>query len=199
MTQTIILASDNPLARKILANAGIAIEVDAADLDDAAMEAPLEDSGVSPEEVALVLAQTKAVEVSGRQPGALVIGCEQTLALGDEILHAPADMEGARRRLLLLSGKTHQLNSAAVLARDGAIIWHDVGVANLTMRKLDPGFIGRNLAAVGEKAFKGSGAYQIDSPSIQLFEKIEGDHFTILGLPLLPLLAELRRLGAIDG
>jgi septum formation protein len=199
MAETIILASEAPSVRTILANAGVAAEVDAADLDDKAMEAPLRQSGTSPEDVALILAETKAVEVSGRRPGALVLGCEQTLALGDEILHAPADMEGARRRLLLLSGKAHQVNSAAVLARDGAIVWHDVGLASIVMRKLDPGFIGRNLAQAGDKVLQNAGAYRIDGPGIQLIERIEGDFFTILGLPLLPLLAELRRLGAIDG
>lgn len=199
MTETIILASEDPFVRTILANAGVAAKVDAADLDDAAMEAPLRQSGTSPEDVALILAETKAVEISARHPGVLVLGCEQTLALGDEILHPPVDMEEARRRLLLLSGKTHQVNSAAVLARDGAIVRHDVGVANIVMRTLDPGFIGRNLAQAGDKVLQNAGAYRIDGPGIQLIEKIEGDYFTVLGLPLLPFLAELRRLGAIDG
>jgi septum formation protein len=197
MAETIVLASESLSVETMLANAGVAAEVDVADLDDAAMEAPLQRSGTSPEDV--ILAETKAVEVSGRRPGALVLGCEQTLALGDEILHAPADMEGARRRLLLLSGKAHQVNSAAVLARDGAIVWHEVGTASIVMRKLDPRFIGRNLAQAGDAALQSAGAYRIDGPGIQLIEKIEGDCFTILGLPLLPLLAELRRLGAIDG
>jgi septum formation protein len=147
----------------------------------------------------LVLAEAKAVNVSTRKPGALVLGCDQTLSLGDEIFHKPADMEGARRHLLALSGKTHQLNSAAVLARDGKVLWRHVGIASLTMRKLDPAFIGRHLARVGERALQSVGAYQIEGEGIQLFEKIEGDYFTIIGLPLLPLLAELRRCGAIDG
>src|SRR5690606_26180119 len=141
----------------------------------------------------------KAVDVSEREPGALVIGADQTLSLGDEVFHKPADMEGARRHLLKLSGRTHQLNSAVVIARDGEVIWRHVGVARLTMRDLDPGFIGRHLSSVGEKARSSVGAYQIEGEGIQLFEKIEGDTFTIVGLPLLPLLAELRSLGAIDG
>src|SRR5690606_33595588 len=110
-----------------------------------------------------------------------------------------ADMEEARRRLLALSGKTHQLNSAVVLMRDGEVLWRDLGVANLTMRPLDPGFVGRHLSRVGDRALPSVGAYQIEGEGTQLFEKIDGDHFTIVGLPLLPLLAELRRLGAIDG
>lgn len=199
MTEKIVLASGSPFRKAMLVNAGLDIEAVPADVDERALEAPLQNSGVSPEDVALVLAEAKATEVSERRPGALVLGCDQTLSLGDEVFHKPADMEGARRHLLALSGKTHQLNSAAVLVRDGKVLWRHVGIASMTMRKLDPAFIGRHLARVGAKALASVGAYQIEGEGIQLFEKIEGDHFTIVGLPLLPLLTELRRLGAIDG
>ncbi|MCV3206796.1 Maf-like protein [Mesorhizobium sp. YC-39] len=199
MTEKIILASGSPFRKAMLVNAGVAIEEVPPEVDERALEAPLQDSGISPEDVALVLAEAKATEVSERRPGALVLGCDQTLSLGDEVFHKPADMEGARRHLLALSGKTHQLNSAAVLARDGEILWRHVGVASLTMRKLDPAFIGRHLARVGAKALASVGAYQIEGEGIQLFERIEGDYFTIVGLPLLPVLAKLRELGAIDG
>ncbi|MEO5759550.1 MAG: Maf-like protein [Mesorhizobium sp.] len=199
MTEKIILASGSPFRKAMLVNAGIDVEAVPAEVDERALEAPLQDSGVSPEDVALVLAEAKATEVSERKPGALVLGCDQTLSLGDEVFHKPADMEGARRHLLALSGKTHQLNSAAVLVRDGQVLWRHVGIASMTMRKLDPAFIGRHLARVGAKALSSVGAYQIEGEGIQLFEKVEGDHFTIVGLPLLPLLAELRTLGAIDG
>ncbi|MFB9982302.1 Maf-like protein [Mesorhizobium kowhaii] len=199
MTEKIILASGSPFRKAMLVNAGVDVEAVAADVDERALEAPLQDSGVSPEDVALVLAEAKATEVSERRPGALVLGCDQTLSLGDEVFHKPADMEGARRHLLALSGKTHQLNSAAVLVRDGQVLWRHVGIASMTMRKLDPAFIGRHLARVGAKALASVGAYQVEGEGIELFEKIEGDHFTIVGLPLLPLLAELRDLGAIDG
>ncbi|MER9306729.1 Maf-like protein [Mesorhizobium sp. M0293] len=199
MTEKIILASGSPFRKAMLVNAGVDVEAVPADVDERALEAPLQDSDVSPEDVALVLAEAKATEVSERRPGALVLGCDQTLSLGDELFHKPADREGARRHLLALSGKTHQLNSAAVLVRDGAVLWRHVGIASMTMRKLDPAFIGRHLARVGPKALASVGAYQIEGEGIQLFEKIEGDHFTIVGLPLLPLLAELRTLGAIDG
>ncbi|WP_256753284.1 Maf-like protein [Mesorhizobium sp. Mes31] len=199
MTEKIILASGSPFRKAMLVNAGVDVEAVPAEVDERALEAPLQGSGVSPEDVALVLAEAKATEVSARKPGALVLGCDQTLSLGDEVFHKPADMEGARRHLLALSGKTHQLNSAAVLVRDGAVLWRNVGIASLTMRKLDPAFIGRHLARVGSKALSSVGAYQVEGEGIQLFDKIEGDHFTIVGLPLLPLLAELRTLGAIDG
>ena len=199
MPEKIILASGSPFRKTMLVNAGLDIEAVPADVDERALEAPLKDSGALPEDVASILAEAKATEVSERRPGALVLGCDQTLSLGDEIFHKPADMEGARRHLLALSGKTHQLNSAAVLVRDGAVLWRHVGIASLTMRKLDPAFIGRHLARVGSKALSSVGAYQVEGEGIQLFDKIEGDHFTIVGLPLLSLLAELRTLGAIDG
>ncbi|RWA58417.1 Maf-like protein [Mesorhizobium sp.] len=199
MAEKIILASGSPFRKAMLVNAGLDIEAVPADVDERALEAPLQDTGVSPEDVASILAEAKATDVSERRPGALVLGCDQTLSLGDEIFHKPADMEGARRHLLALSGKTHQLNSAAVLCRDGKVLWRHVGVASLTMRKLDPAFVGRHLALVGAKALGSVGAYQIEGEGIQLFEKVEGDHFTIVGLPLLALLKELRALGAIDG
>ncbi|WP_404925783.1 Maf-like protein [Mesorhizobium sp. ORM16] len=199
MTEKIILASGSAFRKAMLLGAGIDVEAVAPDVDERALEAPLQGSGASPEDVALVLAEAKATEVSERRPGALVLGCDQTLSLGDEVFHKPGDMEGARRHLLALSGRTHQLNSAAVLVRDGEVLWRHVGIASLTMRKLDPAFIGRHLARVGSRALSSVGAYQVEGEGIQLFEKIEGDHFTIVGLPLLPLLAELRTLGAIDG
>ncbi|RWQ50125.1 Maf-like protein [Mesorhizobium sp.] len=199
MTEKIILASGSPFRKALLVHAGVPVEAVPAEVDERALEAPLQGSGVSPEGVALVLAEAKATEVSERKPGALVLGCDQTLSLGDEVFHKPADMEAARRHLLALSGRTHQLNSAVVLARDGAVLWRHVGVASLTMRKLDPAFIGRHLARVGAKALSSVGAYQIEGEGIQLFERVEGDYFTIVGLPLLPVLAKLREFGAIDG
>ncbi|MCF6109733.1 Maf-like protein [Mesorhizobium muleiense] len=199
MAEKIILASGSPFRKALLVHAGVPVEAVPAEVDERALEAPLQGSGAWPEDVALVLAEAKATEVSERKPGALVLGCDQTLSLGDEVFHKPADMEAARRHLLALSGKTHQLNSAVVLARDGAVLWRHVGVASLTMRKLDPAFIGRHLARVGAKALSSVGAYQIEGEGIQLFERVEGDYFTIVGLPLLPVLAKLRDLGAIDG
>jgi septum formation protein len=199
MPDAIVLASGSPFRRKMLEDAGLEIEVEKPQIDERAVEAAVANSGVGPEDLALILAEAKALEVSQNRPGALVIGTDQTLSLGDEVLHKPHDMEEARRRLLALSGKTHQLNSAVVLMRDGEVLWRHVGVARLTMRELDPGFVGRHLAHVGQKALSSVGAYQIEGAGIQLFETIEGDHFTIVGMPLLPLLAKLREMQAIDG
>ncbi len=199
MTEKIILASGSPYRAALLRNAGIDFEAVPANVDERAVESLLRDSGTGPEDVAVILAEAKAMEVSERFPEALVLGCDQTLSLGDDILHKPENMEAARRRLLALSGRTHQLNSGAVLVRGGETIWRDVGIARLTMRTLDPGFIGRHLSRVGDKALSSVGAYQIEGEGIQHFERIEGDTFTIVGLPLLALLKQLRELGAIDG
>lgn len=199
MSEKLILASTSPFRKAMLKDAGLSFESVAPGIDERAAEAPLKDSGATPQEVAEILAEAKAAAVSERYPDAMVIGCDQTLSVDDEVLHKPGSMEEARRRLLALSGKTHQLNSAVVLAKGGAVIWRHVAIARLTMRDLDPGFVGRHLATVGDKALSSVGAYQIEGQGIQLFEKIEGDHFTIVGLPLLDLLKELRRLKAIDG
>ncbi|GAB1580247.1 Maf-like protein [Phyllobacterium phragmitis] len=199
MVTPIILASKSPFRAALLKNAGISFLTERAEIDERAVEAALDDTGTTPEDVALVLAEAKALDVSARHPDALVIGCDQTLSLGDEVFHKPADMEAARRHLLKLSGKTHNLNGAVVLARGGETIWRYVGVAHMTMRSLDPAFVGRHLARVGDIALSSVGAYQVEGEGLQLFEKIDGDYFTIVGLPMLPLLDELRRLGAIDG
>lgn len=194
----LILASKSPFRAQILKNAGIAFLAEEARIDERSVEAPLFNSGATAEDVALVLAEAKASDVSERFAGALVLGSDQTLSLDDEVFHKPRDMEEARRHLLKLSGKTHQLNSAMALVKDGETLWHHVSVARLTMRNLTPGFIGQHLARVGEDVLKSVGAYQYEGEGIQLFDAIDGDYFTIVGLPLLPLLNELRRLGAID-
>ena len=195
----IILASKSPFRATLLKNAGIAFTTQSANIDERAVEAPLYNSGATPEDVALVLAEAKALDVSERNPSALIIGSDQTLSLGDEVLHKAEDMEAARRQLLKLSGRTHHLNSAVVLTKDSQTLWRHVSVARMTLRDLDPGFIGRYLSRVGALALQSVGAYQFEGEGVQLFEKVDGDYFTIVGLPLLPLLAELRREGAIDG
>lgn len=194
----LVLASRSAHRAKLLRDAGLAFEVEPPLLDERAAEAPLDEAGVTPEDRAAILAEAKALDVAERRAG-LVLGGDQILALDGEVLHKVEDMEAARRRLLALSGRTHQLHSALVLARDGAVVWRHLETASMTMRDLDPGFIGRHLAAVGDDVLSSVGAYQIEGPGIQLFERIEGDIFTIIGVPLLPLLAALRAQGEIDG
>jgi septum formation protein len=194
----LILASKSRYRAKLLVDAGLNFETYDAGIDERAVELALGDD-ILPEDRAQILAQTKAVSLSERFPDALVLGCDQILALGDEILHKAIDFEAARANLLKLSGKTHTLYSALALAQHGEILWSLTVPAYMTMRKMDPGFIGRHLAFAGEAVLGSVGCYQIEGPGIQLFEKIEGDYWTIIGLPLLPLIAELRARGAIDG
>lgn len=196
---SLILASKSQVRADLLANAGIAFTTEGAEIDERAVEDAVSGTGVTPGEVAEILAEAKALAVSEQHTDALVIGADQTLSLNDEILHKTGNVEAARRRLLLLSGKTHMLNSAVVLARAGETVWRHLTEVRLTMRKLSPEFIGRHLSRTGDQVLTSVGAYQVEGEGIQLFEKIEGDYFAVLGLPMLPLLEELRRLGEIDG
>lgn len=179
----------------VLENAGLVFAAIGSEVDERAAEAPLVEAGASADDIALVLAEAKALDVSERHPEALVIGCDQTLGLHGERFHKPDDMEAARRTLLTLQGQTHELNASAVLARAGETLWRHTSTARMTMRTLTPPDIGRYLAEVGETIFSSVGCYQLEGPGVQLFERIEGDYFTVLGLPLLPLLARLREEG----
>ncbi|MFD1697501.1 Maf-like protein [Roseibium aestuarii] len=194
---TLVLASGSRIRGELLRNAGLTFEVDPATIDERLVEKPLLDAGVAPEDIALILAEAKADDVSARRHGDLVIGADQVLALGDERFTKPADMEAARRQLLSLSGKTHELISSVVLSQNGEAIWRETSVARLTMRPLSPEFVGQYLADAGADILNSVGGYQLESLGVQLFEKIEGDYFTILGLPLLPLLGKLRDLGIL--
>jgi septum formation protein len=176
----------------LLANAGVDVQVLPAALDERAAEQPLLEAGVTPEDLALALAMAKAVMVSELHPEALVIGADQTLDLDGSRLTKPVDMDTARRQLLSLSDRVHHLHSAVACAKAGAVVWHTVDSAHLTMRKLGPAFIGRYLAQVGPAALTSVGSYQLEGLGAQLFDSIEGDYFTILGLPLLRLLGFLR-------
>ncbi|ARQ56138.1 MULTISPECIES: Maf-like protein [Rhizobium] len=199
MTTTIILASSSPFRRMLMENAGLSFEAQAATIDERALEAPLEKAGATPDAVALALARAKAEDVSRRFSDSLVIGSDQTMSLGDRVFHKPKDMADAAGHLHALSGRTHRLNSAVAIANNGVVLWEHLAHAELTMRPLTAEFIAGHLARVGDKALSSVGAYQLEGQGIQLFEKIEGDYFTILGLPMLPLLTKLRELGAIDG
>ncbi|MBX4890715.1 Maf-like protein [Rhizobium bangladeshense] len=199
MTPKLILASSSPFRRMLMENAGLSFEAHPAKIDERAVEAPLEKAGAKPDMVASILAKAKAQDVSVRFPESLVIGSDQTMSLGDRVFHKPKDMADAANHLHALSGTTHRLNSAIAIVRDGVVLWEHLGHAELTMRPLREDFIARHLARVGERALSSVGAYQLEGEGVQLFEKIEGDYFTILGLPMLPLLGKLREFGAIDG
>ena len=196
----LILASGSKSRARVLEAAGLAFIVEPPGLDEAVMRQAVGGKGsLSPHDVAEVLARAKAEAVSDLAPKAYVIGGDQVLALGDTIFSKPDSMEAARRQLLDLSGKTHTLHTAVAVATDGETIWAETTIATLTMRKLSPEFIGRYLAAAGEEVLSSVGAYQLELLGVQLFEKIDGDYFSILGLPLIPLLDTLRREGVIEG
>ncbi len=196
----IVVASASQTRHEMLKRAGLAFTVDPADIDEAAIRETLrtDDVAVSPSDIAEVLARTKGETVSVRQPDAVVIAADQVLALGDEIFAKPAGVDEARETLMRLRGQTHQLHSAVVLAQAGEVTWIQVETAHLTMRKFSAGFISDYLMRAGADVCQSVGAYQLEGLGIQLFEKIEGDYFTILGLPLVPLLAELRQRGVIE-
>ena len=196
----LILASGSNSRARVLEAAGLAFIVEPPGLDEAVMRQAVGGKGsLSPHDVAEVLARAKAEAVSDLAPKAYVIGGDQVLALGDTIFSKPDSMEAARRQLLDLSGRTHTLHTAVAVATDGETIWAETTIATLSMRKLSPEFIGRYLAAAGEEVLSSVGAYQLESLGVQLFEKVDGDYFSILGLPLIPLLDTLRRERVIEG
>lgn len=186
----LILASQSRARQMLLGNAGIAFEAVPADIDERAVES---NSGLtSPGEIAGLLAREKALVVSSKHPGCYVIGADQTLALGQRRFSKPAGRAQAAEQLRVLAGNSHALHSAAAVARDGRILFADVSVATMTMRSLGDSEIAAYLDAAGEAMTSSVGAYQLEGLGVHLFERIEGDHFTILGLPLLPLLKFLR-------
>jgi len=191
--EPLVLASRSESRRAVLAAAAIPVEILPADIDERALEAQA--GRKSPGEVALMLARAKAGAVTGKRPGRLVLGADQTLALGDRLFAKPADLAAARDQLKSLRGRTHELHSAVVLARDGAVLFEQCEPARLTMRDFSDRFLESYIEAAGLAVTASVGGYQVESAGIQLFERIDGDHFTILGLPLLQLLHYLRREG----
>lgn len=197
MSAAFILASASSARAAMLRRARAAPEIVPARIDEAEMKIALRAAGASPRDQADALAEMKAIRVSARFPGVLVIGADQVLDLDGEALDKPETMAAARAQLLRLRGVRHTLFSAAVVALDGAPIWRHIGRARLTMRKFSDGFLGEYLTTIGEGALSTSGGYRIEEEGAQLFSRVEGDWFSILGLPLLELLAFLRARGVI--
>lgn len=198
--QELVLASASASRRRLLEAAGLSFRIIPPDVDEAGLKREILGKTPRPGAAALAqaLATAKAQSVSGRNPAAFVIGADQVLALDEELFDKPADLAAARAQLLRLRGRTHRLMTAVALAREGHNLWQCMEIATLTMREFSSGALERYLAAAGDRVTRSVGAYEIEGPAIQLFERIEGDYFTVLGLPLLPLLAELRARGAID-
>lgn len=187
----LVLASQSRARKMLLANAGLAFETVTADIDERGIQAA---SNLSdPCEIGLLLARAKAKAVSADRPGSYVIGADQTLALGERLFNKPAGRAQAMAQLRDLAGNSHALNSAVAVACDGDIVFENVSVARMTMRRMTEAALSAYLDAAGDAVTTSVGAYQLEGLGIHLFERIEGDHFTILGLPLLPLLAFFRR------
>jgi len=193
--QPLVLASKSESRRATLENAGIPIDIHPADIDERAVEARAKAN--DPGSVAALLAREKARTIAARMPGRLVLGADQTLTLGARRFSKPNDAAAARKQLRALKGQTHELHSALALVRDGAIAFEHLEVARLTMREFSDRFLDTYLAAAGAMVTASVGAYQVEKLGIQLFDRIDGDHFTILGLPLLALLDRLRREGLL--
>lgn len=198
-TRELLLASASPFRRKLLEAAGLSFRVVPASIDEPALKQSLavKKPKVRPAAVAEALATAKAEAVSARFPEALVIGADQVLALQDELFDKPGDLAAARIQLEALRGKTHQLFTAAALAQGTQVVRVWVDSATLTMRPFSREFLDRYLASSGIGLCQIVGGYEIEGPGIQLFERVEGDHFSIVGLPLVALLTELRARGVI--
>ena len=192
----ITLASKSSARQAVLKGAGVAFEVAVAGVDEAAVKDGLLAEGATPRDVADALAELKAVKVSRTRPG-LVIGADQTLDLGGKLFDKAETMDEARQRLLALRGQSHKLHSAVVVALDGVPIWREVPAAKLTMRPFTDEFLDAWLVRQGDGLLGSVGCYKLEDEGVQLFSKIEGDYFTILGLPMLGLLDLLRRYGAL--
>ncbi|MCA0420015.1 MAG: Maf family protein [Proteobacteria bacterium] len=193
----LILASGSTTRRDMLLAAGIPVEVAKPEIDERAVEKPLVDRGVPADQVAAALACAKALSVSRDRPDRFVLAADQTLICDDIAFHKPADLAAAERQIASLAGRTHELHSAFVIARDGAPLADGLEAARLTMRPLHTDFIARYVAVAGPAALSSVGGYQLEGLGAQLFEKVEGDHFTILGLPLLAVLSALRDLDCL--
>jgi septum formation protein len=195
--EPLVLASKSAPRRMLLEAAGIPLVIDPADIDERAAEAAAPAEAAKPDGAAVLLARAKALETAKRNAGKLVLGADQTLALGAKRFSKPTSRDAARAQLAELSGQTHSLHSGIAVVRDHGVLFETVSSAHLTMHNMGDAFLDAYLDAAGERVMLSVGGYQLESVGVNLFEKIDGDHFTILGMPLLPLLAYFRKAGLI--
>jgi septum formation protein len=191
----LVLASQSSARRTLLTAAGVPVDAHPADLDERGVEAAA--MAQSAGAVAALLAREKAIAVESRYRGRLTLGADQTLTLGAKRFAKPVDREAARAQLRELCGRTHELHSAIAFVQHGAVLFEHLGVARLTMRNFSESFLELYVDAIGDAATASVGAYQIEGPGMQLFERVDGDYFTVLGLPLIEALEFLRRIGCL--
>ena len=196
MSAGLVLASKSATRRAVLEGAGIPFEIASSGVDEDAAKVDLLAKGANPRQVATALAEQKALTTSAGRPE-WVVGADQTLEFEGRLYDKAETVEDARDRLKALRGKPHQLHSAVVVARNGETVWRELESATLTMRDFSDGFLEDYLAAEGQAALGSVGCYRLEGPGVQLFSKIEGDYFTILGLPLMGLLDLLRKEGVL--
>jgi len=188
----VVLASASTTRATLLRQAGLAIEIMPTRIDEASVREGMNAEGAPPRDIADTLAELKAMRVSRHALGKLVIGADQILSCKGKLFEKPADRAAAEAQLRALAGSVHELWSAVCVARDGNVIWRHVALSVLTMRSFSDAFLGAYLDAAGDALTHNVGAYALEGPGAQLFSHIEGDYFSILGLPLLPLLDFLR-------
>ncbi|WP_269515127.1 Maf family protein [Brevundimonas subvibrioides] len=194
-SRRLILASRSAARRAMLTGAGVPFETQDAGVDEDAIKTRL--TGIAPADLALELARAKALAVSGQHRDAWVLGSDQTLDLEGTMVSKAPDLEAARLRLLSMRGRTHHLNAAAALAHNGEVVWSGVDTARMTLRPFTDAFLDHYLAVEGEALLGSVGCYRLEGMGSQLFVRVEGDYFTVLGMPLWPVLDELRRAGVI--
>lgn len=197
-SEKLLLASTSATRLTLLVSAGLSVETQNPNVDEREIEKKAQSEGLDPSALAARLAAEKALAVSGRHPDRIVLGADQVLACGSRVFHKAKDHEAARRQLQALSGKSHALHSAGAIAIGGQVVESFVATAILTMRSLTDEAIDLYLEFAGPSVLHSVGIYQYESFGVHLFDSVEGDHSTILGLPLLPLLSALRRLGCLS-
>lgn len=189
MPNRLILASKSAARREVLANAGVPFDVQVAGVDEDALKQP----GVDPRQLAIDLARAKALAVSVQHPDAVVLGADQTLAFDGGLVSKAPDLEQARRRLSTMRGRSHQLHSGVALARNGEVLWADADTAHMVVRDFSDEFLDAYIAREGEELLHCVGSYRLEGMGSQLFDKVDGDYFTVLGMPLWLVLEQLRR------
>lgn len=198
MIPNLILASGSPFRRQLMEAAGLAFEIEPARIDERAVEAPLVEAGATPDEVAASLASAKARDVAAKWPGKFIVGSDQVMSMDGDIFHKCRSVEDARRQLRTMRGRTHKLSSAVSIFHEGAEVWRHVATASMTFRDFSDTFLEHYMDRAGTNVLLTVGAYSFEGLGLQLFERVAGDYFTIIGLPMLPLLAALRDLNVIE-
>jgi septum formation protein len=199
MTECLVLASGSTIRQTLLRNAGLEFKACPVRIDESSIRDSMLSEGATPRDVADALAEQKARRGSQKQPGALVLGCDQVLDFKGQVLSKPESPQQAREQLDALNGNMHQLLSAAVLYQDGRPLWRHVGVVRLTMRNASAGYLDDYVARNWDSIRHSVGAYKLEEEGVRLFHRVEGDYFNVLGLPLLELLSYLTLKGAISG